>query len=79
MGTEIPTGGIGKKLKRKLSVRGSLDRDELSKEILIGDCVPSVFEMYNFIYEYVDEFFKDAHRSTIIEKNSKLDRQSFYK
>ncbi len=75
MGIEIPSEAIGKKMKRRLVVRDSLDTDDLS-----------IFEMDNFIYECVDEFLNGAHRPLTIEnveKNrlvsykSKL--QSFYK
>ncbi len=44
------------KMKKRLQNRGSLDRKELSTEIIIAGCGPELFEMENFIYECAQEF-----------------------
>ncbi len=54
-------------MKRRLLGRGYLDRNELSKVILIADCGPALFEMDELIYECVDEFLNGKHRPPIIE------------
>ncbi len=57
-------------MEKRLAPRGRLDREELSKEILIADCGPALFEMDDFFDECVDEFLK-KHMPPII-KNSKF-------
>ncbi len=54
MGTEDPSEEIGKKMKRRLSVRGYYCR-----------LWPSLFEMDDFIYECADAFLDGAHRPPI--------------